>query len=496
MKAIRNFYIFLTLICLLSCANQPIQPTPTTTINTNTTNNNTTPDIDKALELAAEQAFKDVNKNHRIAIVQMTAPNASVNDFLLGELQHILVNKGFIVVERRELDQIREEQNIGMSGEVDDNTAVSIGRFVGADVVVTGTIDGIDSLRRLRLKVLITKTAVIIGTASERFTTTIDMRPTPVRQPTTPTQPATTTQPVTPPPPHVQPPPTPPSPPIDGIYVPGDTLSDMLAWLERSADSHNTYIITLTQNETISPYTLEFRDAINITVVLRGDNNNRSVRLRSNGKMFFVRSNATLILDNNITLHGHNGNTEPLVVVDGGTLRMRNGATITSNTNPQNFLFGGGGVFVQNGVFDMTGGTISNNTALTGGGVSVNSTFNMSGGIITGNTAEGSGGGVYVTISGTFNMNGGNITNNTAYEEGGGVAVGASFFRKSGGIITGYNTDSVNGNAVKDRGGNPIARKGHAVFVSGFNGKRKETTSGAGSNLSFDRGNATGAWDN
>jgi hypothetical protein len=59
-----------------------------------------------------------------------------------------------------------------MSGEVDevdDDTAVSIEKFSGANIIVTGKIDGEGELRRLRLRALDTQTAQVVGVASERF---------------------------------------------------------------------------------------------------------------------------------------------------------------------------------------------------------------------------------------------------------------------------------------------------------------------------------------
>ena len=86
----------------------------------------------------------------------------------------------------------------------------------------------------------------------------------------------------------------------------------------------------------------------------------------------------------------------------------------------------GGGVYVYDGTFTMTGGAkIANNTSTSfGGGVcvdsSLSSTFNMRGGEISGNNKASSGGGVYMG-EGTFNMSGGSITGNTATKYGGGV---------------------------------------------------------------------------
>jgi hypothetical protein len=100
---------------------------------------------------------------------------------------------------------------------------------------------------------------------------------------------------------------------------------------------------------------------------------------------------------------------------DGGGVRVTGSfimseGTITGNTATSGY---GGGVNVTNGTFTMSGGTITGNTAAGygygyGGGVHVvgdSSSFTMSGGTITGNTTTSGGGGVYVG-NGSFIMSG------------------------------------------------------------------------------------------
>jgi hypothetical protein len=285
------------------------------------------------------------------------------------------------------------------------------------------------------------------------------------------------------------------APSITGTIVPGSSLAEKLTWVQRSADSHNTYIIEVNADENIAPHVFEFRGGINITVVLRGVGANRTVRLRSNGTMFTIRSQATFILYNNITLMGHSQNTGPMVRVEQGIFKMNNGSAITGNTSTSRE---GGGVYVvgNGSTFEMAGGTISGNTADQGGGVYTNfGTFTMSGGTISGNTAS-RGGGIY-TWYGTFTIRDGTITGNIARESGGGVWLGngSTPFTKNGGTITGYSSDQANGNTVKDTDGYILGRKGHAVYVN--ENLRKETTAGPGASLTIGgtRG-TTGAWDN
>ena len=284
----------------------------------------------------------------------------------------------------------------------------------------------------------------------------------------------------------------------EGTVLRGGSLTAKLDWLDRSAESHNTYILEVNANQNIAPRTLRYQGAINITVILRGDENNRTIRLSSNGNMFQVRGNVTLVLDNNITLHGHSGNTDggfflgSLIWIVDGNLVMNNGSTITGDAMTGVRLHGGnfemnggtisnnqgGGVDLLSGTFNMHSGTITGNTKYGGVRTSLNGgAFNMYGGTITGNTAD-RGGGVNFT-AGSFNMYGGTISNNIAREYGGGVY---GNINKTGGTITGYNSDQSNGNVVKDGSGNILARRGHAVYVS--SDRRKETTAGTSVNLS------------
>jgi len=322
------------------------------------------------------------------------------------------------------------------------------------------------------------------------------------------------------------------------IVVPGDNLAAKLVWLQRSADSHNTYIVEIKANENVSPHTFEYKGAINITVILKGDNVNRTLRLRTHGTMFTINSDVTLILDNNVTIQGHKGNNNAMVIVNGGTLKMNAGAAIignqidAGNTGGVYVAYGnfemnggtisdnsttywwGGGVQVGEGTFEMNGGTISGNTASYGGGVQVyrsnnkGGTFIMRGGTISGNTAYMCGGGVYVngdvygSYGGTFLMIDGIITGNTANKMAGGVFIHnnqnnvPTAFTKTGGTITGYNSDQVNGNVVKDDDG-VLARVGHAVCVSGDDIvlRRKETTAGADVKFSVAKTNISGDWE-
>ena len=447
----------------------------------------------------------------KIAVYVTGAKDPGVDKALGTMMLSALVNSGrYQAVERSEefLKQLAAEHSKQRSGTIENDQIKKLGKQFGVDFIciadvtpalgsysVSARIMNVESAEIVAMGNTDSQMSVLseLSDASQRIVAMMFGLPTPAQQ-ARPTQPAQQTRAA-----YTE-------PAIDGTRVPGKTLAEKLIWLQRSAESHGTYILEMNANENIAPHTFEYKGAINITIVLRGDGTNRSIRLSSNGTMFTVKSNVTLILDNNITLQGHSGNNNSMIYVNGGIFKMNAGSTITGNNGGGVKIFGGtftmndgtisnntasngGGVHVV-GTFEMNGGTISNNRASEGGGVGMKlgrGNFIMTGGTISANTAS-QGGGVYMFAYGSFTMRGGVITGNTAREYGGGVTFHSwSTFNKTGGTITGYSSDH-NGNVVDD--GNILARRGHAVYVD--ENKRKETTAGPEVNLSK---NDKGGWD-
>ena len=191
-------------------------------------------------------------------------------------------------------------------------------------------------------------------------------------------------------------------------------------------------------------------------------------------------------------------------VENGGTFDM-SGGSITNNSFPGGS--GAGGVGISNGTFNMSGtAEISNNTAnVRGGGVRVygSGIFNMRGGTISGNNTtqasyEHYGAGVCVDAGGVFNMEDGIISgNNTRYSAGypswgAGVYVASGgTLNKTGGTIYGNDAGTANWNRVGPNGEGP-AGSGHAVYVDGATPRFRDSTAGPGVNLNS---GTDGGWE-
>jgi hypothetical protein len=104
-----------------------------------------------------------------MAIVYVTAQNQEIAEFIANELEFIMVDHELTLIDRSQLDAIRQEQKFQLSGEVNDEQAVSIGKIAGAEVILTGAVTGSGDIRRLRLRALETESAQVVVAASERY---------------------------------------------------------------------------------------------------------------------------------------------------------------------------------------------------------------------------------------------------------------------------------------------------------------------------------------
>jgi hypothetical protein len=129
-----------------------------------------TQQLTEAITRASLEMAEKIPRNSTIAVLSVFSTNRDTSEYIIGELEYNLVNSGrFIIVDRRRLDQIRNEQNFQLSGDVSDDSAISIGNMLGANIVITGEITGTGSNQRLILKALDVRTAQIITMVREQF---------------------------------------------------------------------------------------------------------------------------------------------------------------------------------------------------------------------------------------------------------------------------------------------------------------------------------------
>jgi TolB-like protein len=123
--------------------------------------------LDQAVRTAADRMLSDVQSGQKVAVLNFSSPSDQFSAYVLEELTDHLVNgKKFVIVDRRELDIIRREENFQMSGEVSDESAQAIGKKLGAQLVVSGSLTAMGETYRFRTKVLNVESAVVESSSS------------------------------------------------------------------------------------------------------------------------------------------------------------------------------------------------------------------------------------------------------------------------------------------------------------------------------------------
>jgi TolB-like protein len=114
------------------------------------------------IESIRRQAI-NFNRKPKIAVLNFNSPSAQFSTYIIEELSKYLIDtKDFIVVERSELDLIWRENELQMSDDVSDESIVGIGKQLGAQFIVSGSLTSIGNIYRCRIKVLNVETTQIL----------------------------------------------------------------------------------------------------------------------------------------------------------------------------------------------------------------------------------------------------------------------------------------------------------------------------------------------
>ncbi|MDR2094802.1 MAG: DUF1566 domain-containing protein [Treponema sp.] len=118
--------------------------------------------LDQAIQTAAGAIDGGLEKGVKIAALNFSSPSEQLSGYVLDELSGHLVNaRNLVVVDRTELDLLRQEEQFQMSGEVSDESALSIGQKLGAQFIVSGGLSSMGNAYRFRIRVLNVETAAV-----------------------------------------------------------------------------------------------------------------------------------------------------------------------------------------------------------------------------------------------------------------------------------------------------------------------------------------------
>jgi TolB-like protein len=119
--------------------------------------------LDTAMDNCAAQLRNQLTRGARVAILRIEARTDEFSEFITDSLSAKIVAQNYLaVVERgRTLQALDAEQSYQMSGNVSDETATSIGKQLGAELIITGSIVPRGDYYSMNIRVVHVETAQI-----------------------------------------------------------------------------------------------------------------------------------------------------------------------------------------------------------------------------------------------------------------------------------------------------------------------------------------------
>lgn len=103
---------------------------------------------------------------------EMSNTARAISDFLSSEVSDF---RGVSLVERRRVSEIMEELSLGVSGAVDQATAIRVGGLLGANVMAFGSLSKLSGKQVVSMRVVKVETGEIIGGVNEFVSDTSEL---------------------------------------------------------------------------------------------------------------------------------------------------------------------------------------------------------------------------------------------------------------------------------------------------------------------------------
>ena len=163
MKFTRFFVVAIVLLSLISClpTSKPQQVEKQKSSN-----------LDQQMSNLTSQIISSFNQSNvrKIAVIEFADLEGNVTQlgrFIAEELITRFFTTGkFEVVERNLLQKVLEEQKLGTSGYIDQETAISIGQILGVDAIITGSLTDLGDNVKINARLISTETGSVFAVAS------------------------------------------------------------------------------------------------------------------------------------------------------------------------------------------------------------------------------------------------------------------------------------------------------------------------------------------
>jgi tetratricopeptide (TPR) repeat protein len=128
------------------------------------------PSLDEAIEQSAADIAAKLPQGTRVAIAAFESPHGNLSGYIMDEIAGVLTDGSLEVADRNNLDYVYKELDLQTSGAVDEESAQSVGKFLGARYVITGQLVNLGGRYRYRLN------SVNVETAVHESSTRLDVR--------------------------------------------------------------------------------------------------------------------------------------------------------------------------------------------------------------------------------------------------------------------------------------------------------------------------------
>jgi primosomal replication protein N len=103
-----------------------------------------------------------------VIVFGFNSQEKNLSDYIMDQMMTYLVNEEYMrVIDRQNQELLRQELNIQMSGNVDDELAHSIGKQFGADIIITGSLTQQGAEYRMQVRAINVETAQIHGLSTQ-----------------------------------------------------------------------------------------------------------------------------------------------------------------------------------------------------------------------------------------------------------------------------------------------------------------------------------------
>ncbi len=131
--------------------------------------------LDSALGELVDQIVLSLSQNQKskIAVIEFSDIQGEITNlgkYLAEELTTRLYRTGkFEVVERQLLNKVIQEQQLGLTGYIDDNTAVSLGQILGVDAIASGSITDLGVYVKVNARLISSDSGKVFSVASVKI---------------------------------------------------------------------------------------------------------------------------------------------------------------------------------------------------------------------------------------------------------------------------------------------------------------------------------------